>query len=41
MVQVEAPSTPECQEGGQGGHQRKEHRVEVHRRSPLQIKILE
>ena len=31
-VQVEAPSTPECQEGvlSQGGHQREEHRV-VHR----------
>ena len=29
MVQVEAPSTPKCQEGvpSQGGHQRKEHRV--------------
>ena len=29
MVQVEAPSTPECQEGvpSQGGHQREEHRV--------------
>ena len=29
MVQVEAPSTPECQEGvpSQGGHQREEQRV--------------
>ena len=29
MVQVEAPSDPECQEGvpSQGGHQREEHRV--------------
>ena len=32
MVQVEAPSTPECQEGvpSQGGHQMEEHGV-VHR----------
>ena len=32
MVQVEAPSTPECQEGvpSQGGHQREEHRVVHH-----------
>ena len=29
MVQIEAPSTPECQEGipSQGGQRRKEHRV--------------
>ena len=32
IVQVEAPSTPECQEGvpSQGGHQREEHRVVHH-----------
>ena len=32
MVQVEASSTPECQEGvpSQGGHQREEHRVVHH-----------
>ena len=32
MVQIEAPSTPECQEGvpSQGGHQREEHRVVHH-----------
>ena len=32
MVQVEAPSTPECQEGvpSQGGHQKEEHGVVHH-----------
>ena len=31
MVQMEAPSTPECQEGvpSQGGQHREEHRVGV------------
>ena len=43
MVQVEASSTPECQEGvpSQGGHQREEHRVvhcvqEVHNEGHIQ-----
>ena len=32
MVQIEAPGTPECQDGvpSQGGQQREEHRVVHH-----------